>query len=344
MKALRFHHWKQPAQLEDVPVPEPGPGEALIRVGGAGACHSDLHVMHEWTPEAMPRLAGWSLPFTLGHENAGWIEGGETAGMELGAPVVISPVWGCGKCRSCRTGADNYCDHPNPAGSGGLGRDGGMAEYMVVPVSAVVPLTSLEPAEAAPLTDAGLTSYHAVKQCLPILTPDTTAVVIGVGGLGHLAVEFLSVLSGAQIIAVDRDEKALKMAAERGADLCLSSDEATAKRIKGATKGLGAMAVLDFVGIEATLTMAAQSVRRMGRIVLVGLGGGVFPFSYTALPQGCALMTVLGGSTGELGEVVALAEAGKLKPQIQRFALEEVDTVYKKLQANEIAGRAVSIP
>lgn len=344
MKAFRFHQWQQPGQLEDVPVPKPGPGEALIRMGGAGACHSDLHIMHEWTPEALPQLAGWSLPFTLGHENAGWIEGGETAGMEAGAPVVISPVWGCGKCRSCRAGADNYCDYPNPAGSGGLGRNGGMAEYMVVPVSAMVPLNTLEPADAAPLTDAGLTSYHAVKQCLPILTPDTAVVVIGVGGLGHLAVEFLSALSGARIIAVDRDEKALKMAAEKGADLCLSSDETTAKQIKDATNGLGAMAVLDFVGIDATLTMAAQSLRRMGRIVMVGIGGGVFPFSYTALPQGCSLMTVLGGSTGELAEVVALAEAGKVKPHIQRFALEEVDAVYKKLQANEIAGRAVLIP
>jgi len=344
MKAFRFHQWKQPGQLEDIPVPEPGPGEALIRIGGAGACHSDLHIMHEWSPELVPRLAGWSLPFTLGHENAGWIEGGETAGMEIGAPVVISPVWGCGKCRSCRSGADNYCDHPNPAGSGGLGRNGGMAEYMVVPVSAMVPLNSLAPADAAPLTDAGLTSYHAVKQCLPVLTPDTTAVVIGVGGLGHLAVEFLRTLSGAQIIAVDRDSKALQMAAEKGADLCLPSDETTAKQIKDATSGLGAMAVLDFVGIDATFAMAAQSLRRMGRIVLVGIGGGVLPFSYNTLPQGCSLMTVLGGSTGELAEVVALAEAGKVKPNIQRFSLEEVDAVYRKLQANEIAGRAVLIP
>ena len=168
---------------------------------------------------------------------------------------------------------------------------------MVVPVSAMVPLNSLDPAETAPLTDAGLTSYHAVKQCLPTLTPNTAAVVIGVGGLGHLAVEFISVLSGAQIIAVDRDEQALKLAAEKGASLCLPSDETTAKQIKEATGGLGAMAVIDFVGIDATLTMAAQSLRRTGRIVMVGIGGGVLPFSYKTLPPGCSLMTVLGGST-----------------------------------------------
>jgi propanol-preferring alcohol dehydrogenase len=228
MKAFRFNQWKQTAQLEDIPVPEPGPGEALIRIGGAGACHSDLHVMHEWGPDFMPVFKHWELPFTLGHENAGWIEGGDTAGMEINAPVVISPTWSCGRCQPCRTGATNYCDYPDPAGTGGLGRNGGMAEYMVVPSNTMVALDTLDPAIAAPLTDAGLTSYHAVKQCLPLLLPDTTVVVIGVGGLGHLAVEFLSVLSGARIIAVDREEKSLQMARDKGADLCLPSDGTTA--------------------------------------------------------------------------------------------------------------------
>lgn len=309
MQAYRFNNWLQGAQFKEVPVPEPGPGETLIRIGGAGACHSDLHVMHEWTPDALPQLAKWSLPFTLGHENAGWIEGGETAGMELGAAVVISPTWSCGKCRSCRMGATNYCDDPDFASSGGLGHNGGFAEYMVVPSNTMVALNILEPADAAPLTDAGLTSYHAVKQCLPVLTPDTAVVVVGVGGLGHLAVEFLSVLSGAQIIAVDRDEGALKMAAEKGADLCLPSDETTLDRIRDATGGVGAMAVLDFVGIDATLAMAVGALRRMGKVVVVGIGGGVFPFSYAALPQGARIMTVLGGSTGELAEVVAILTA-----------------------------------
>jgi propanol-preferring alcohol dehydrogenase len=289
-------------------------------------------------------MAKWSLPFTLGHENAGWIEAGETAGMEIGTPVVISPTWNCGKCRSCRAGASNYCDDPDFVVSGGQGRNGGFDEYMVVPVNTMVRLNSLEPADAAPLTDAGLTSYHAVKQCLPILTPDTAVVVIGVGGLGRLAVEFLSGLSGARIIAVDREEGALKMAAEKGADLCLPSDETTVEQIMEATNGLGAMAVLDFVGIDATLAMAAGALCRMGRIVVVGIGGGVLPFSYTTLPQGAQIMTVLGGSTGELAEVVALAEAGKIKPHMQRFSLQEISTVYELLQANKITGRAVLIP
>jgi propanol-preferring alcohol dehydrogenase len=344
MRAFRFHTWLKPAQLDEVPQPEPGPGEVLIRIGGAGACHSDLHLMHEWTPELIPRAATWSLPFTLGHENAGWLQAGETEGFDVGAPVVVAPTWNCGACRSCRSGATNYCDFPNPAGSGGLGRNGGMAEYMVAPARCVVPLRELEPAEAAPLTDAGLTSYHAVKQCLPLLTPDTGAVVIGVGGLGHLAVEFLRELTGVKIIAVDRDEQALELAADRGAHVCLRSDERAAQGIREETDGLGAMAVLDFVGIDETMAMAAQSLRRMGRIVTIGIGGGVFPFTFAAVPQGASLITTLGGSTSELAEVIALAEAGRVKPRVERFPLDRVAEVYEKLRDSEISGRAVVIP
>lgn len=344
MKAFRFKQWKQPGKLEDVPVPEPGPGEALIRIGGAGACHSDLHLMQEWTPDLLPQIAGWSLPFTLGHENAGWIEGGDTAGFALGDPVVISPTWGCGKCRSCRAGVTNYCENPNPMGSGGLGRNGGMAEYMVAPASAMVPLNSLEPAEAAPLTDAGLTSYHAVKRCLPLLTPDTTVVVIGVGGLGQMAIQFLRELCAAQIIAMDRSEASLKMAQDFGAHLTVTSDEKAADEVKKATNGLGAMAIIDLVGTDATLAMAARMARKQGQIVVVGLGGGTFPFRTGALPFGCALVSTLGGSTSELGEVVALAEAGRIKPQIEKFRLEQVVEVYQKLAKGQIAGRAVLVP
>lgn len=344
MKAFRFKQWKQTGKLEDVPVPEPGPGEALIRVGGAGACHSDLHLMHEWTPDLLPQIAGWSLPFTVGHENAGWIEGGDTAGMDIGAPVVISPTWGCGKCRSCRAGVTNYCENPNPGGSGGLGRNGGMAEYMVAPASAMVPLNSLEPAEAAPLTDAGLTSYHAVKRCLPLLTPDTTAVVIGVGGLGQMAIQFLRELCAAQIIAIARSETSLKTAQDLGAHLTVVSDEKAADKVKKATNGLGAMVIIDLVGNDATLAMAARMARKQGQIVVVGIGGGTFPFRYGALPFGCTLVSTLGGSMSELGEVVALAEAGRIKPQIEKFRLEQVAEVYQKLEKGQIAGRAVLVP
>jgi propanol-preferring alcohol dehydrogenase len=125
MKAYRFTQWLKSAELVEVAVPEPGLGEALVRIGGSGACHSDLHIMHEWTPETFSPVADWKLPFTLGHENAGWIEGGESIGLDIGTPVVVSPTWSCGICRACRSGATNYCE-TEPALSGGLGRDGGV--------------------------------------------------------------------------------------------------------------------------------------------------------------------------------------------------------------------------
>ena len=189
MRAYVFSEWQKKAELREVPVPEPGHGEVLIKIGGAGACHSDLHIMQDWTPETFPPAGFWSPPFTLGHENAGWIESGDIpAGLEQGSPVVVSPTWSCGVCASCRIGQTNYCDVEGLI-AGGLGRDGGFADYMVAPSNCLVPLNHIEPWQAAPLTDAGLTSYHAVKRCLPKLNPDTSVVVMGVGGLGHLAIE-----------------------------------------------------------------------------------------------------------------------------------------------------------
>ena len=344
MRAYVFSQWGSKAELRDVPIPVPGPGEVLIKIGGAGACHSDLHLMHDWSPATFPLAARMPPPFTLGHENAGWIDSGDIPlGMEKGAAVVVSPTWSCGVCASCRIGATNYCE-VEPLTAGGLGRDGGFAEYMVAPAHCLLPLTKIEPWQAAPLTDAGLTSYHAAKRCLPKLTPDTSVVVIGVGGLGHLAIEFLRELSGARIIAIDRDKKALGMARDRGADVCLMSDDFAAGAIRDATGGLGAMAVLDFVGIDSTMLLASQIVRRRGEIVVVGMGGGVLPFQNGLIPYGCSLTYTLGGSTKELAEVVAMAESGRIKPHIEKCSLNDIDDVYRRLHDNAISGRAVLVP
>jgi len=344
MRAFRIHNWQEKAKWVDIPMPEPGPGELLIRVGGAGTCHSDLHIMNEFTPETMPMLSNWKMPMTMGHENAGWIEGGDTGDLEIGTPVVLAFAPGCGQCSACRQGFTNYCEKPNGLLAPGLGLDGGFAEYMIAPTNSAVPLTRLEPWQAAPLTDAGLTSYHAVKRCLPLLTPDMTAVVIGVGGLGHLAVELLKVLTGVKIIAVDRDEDALKLASDKGADITLTSDATTATEIRKATAGLGAMVIFDFVGIDATLEMAVAAVRPRGQIVVIGIGGGVLPFAYGRVPLATSVVSTYGGSILELAEVVALAESGKIESHITRFKLDEVEQVYEKMKNNEIRGRAVLIP
>ncbi|HRI96418.1 MAG TPA: alcohol dehydrogenase catalytic domain-containing protein, partial [Nocardioides sp.] len=207
MRALRLENWQTPAVLRDVDVPEPGPGAVLVQVGGAGACHSDLHLMHEFQAGQLP----WNPPFTLGHENAGWVHtlGDGVRGLEPGLPVAVVGAWGCGRCARCLADLETYCDHPElapvPGGGGGLGLDGGMAEYLLVPDARhLVPLPDgLDPAHAAPLTDAALTPYHAIRRSWSKLTPGSTAVAIGIGGLGHLGVQVLRATTAARVIAVD---------------------------------------------------------------------------------------------------------------------------------------------
>ena len=254
IKAFQFVEWQQPGQLRDVPVPEPGPGEVLIKVGGAGACHSDLHLL-----ELPAGARSFTLPFTLGHENAGWVEtmGPGATGFAPGDPVIVYGPWGCGLCMNCRQGMENYCQTPGKPSPGGLGgTDGGMAEYLLVPSTRyLIPLGDLDPREAAPLTDAGLTSYHAVKRSVHLLGPGSTAVVIGAGGLGQMAIQVLKALGSATtVVAVDTSEDKLKIAKKMGADEVLISGDDAVKRIKDITKGQGAELVLDLVGVNPTLT------------------------------------------------------------------------------------------
>jgi propanol-preferring alcohol dehydrogenase len=345
MKAFRLAGWKQGGHVVEVDTPRPGAGQVLVRMGGAGICHSDLHLMHEWSPEERPELAAMAPDFTLGHENAGWVEqlGAGVEGLEPGQAVVVSPVWGCGRCAPYRDGDDNYCEGPR-TGSGGLGRDGGLASHMVAPASALVPLRELDPAEAAPLTDAGLTSYHAVKSAVGVLRPDATALVIGVGGLGHMAVAYLRELTGGPVIAVDPSETARGLASRLGADHVLDSNGDTAGMVRELTRGLGARAVFDFVGVDATLKLAASAVRGRGKITLVGLGGGSLPFRFGALPYATTIGITFGGSRSDLAEVVALAETGRVRPHIQHFEFEQVEEAYRALQKGTIEGRAVIRP
>jgi propanol-preferring alcohol dehydrogenase len=215
---------------------------------------------------------------------------------------------------------------------------------MLAPARSLVGLDELEPSEAAPLTDAGLTSYHAVKHSLDVLTPDSTALVIGVGGLGHMAVAYLRALTGVPVIAVDQSEAARKMAADLGADLVLPSDETTAAAVLEATAGLGARAVFDFVGIDATMKLAASVVRKRGKVTVVGLGGGSFAFTHGTLPYATTIGYTFGGSLVDLAEVVALAESGRVRPHIQHFAFDQIGEAYKALHEGKVSGRAVILP
>lgn len=348
MKALQFYEWQQEPELRDVPDPDPGPGEVLVRVAAAGACHSDLHVMNEFEPGVVP----YELPFTLGHENAGYVEAlgdgvAEGYGLEIGAPVAVYGPWGCGRCRNCRSAQENYCLNAPKIGSagGGLGRDGGMAERMLVPSPRMlVPLGDVDPVEAAPLTDAGLTPYHAIKRSLHRLVPGSTAVVIGVGGLGHMAVQLLKVLSPARVIAVDLDESKLRLAEQVGADHAVISGDRAADEIRGLSGGYGCELVIDCVAAQPTVDLAAAVSRPLGDIALVGIGGGTLGVSFFSVPQEAAVATTYWGGVVELAEVVALAGRGLLDVHIEQFSLDDVMDAYSKLERGEIDGRAVILP
>lgn len=348
MRALRLINWKADPELVEVPKPTPGPGQVVVKIGGAGACHSDLHLMHDFAPGMMP----WQPPFTLGHENAGWVDsiGDGVSTVTEGDAVAVYGAWGCGTCDQCRRSAENYCEKPAAApvvsGGGGLGMDGGMAEYLLVPAERLlVPLPNgLEPATAAPLTDAGLTPYHAIRRSWPKMTPTSTVVVIGVGGLGHLAVQLVKATTAARVIAVDNRRQALDLAAQIGADLTVMSDAKAADAIRDFTAGRGADVLLDFVGAEATIGLARTAARALGDVTIVGIAGGSVPLSYFSQPYEVSIQTTYWGSRSELVELLDLASRGLLHVESTAYALDDAPQAYRDLHNGKVRGRAVIVP
>ena len=343
MQAVRFVGVGRPPQLEDVRKPSPGPGQVLIRIGGAGVCHSDLHVMEE--------DLGFTPPFTLGHENAGWIaELGEgVAGFTEGDAVAVYGPWGCGRCHACQQSMENYCENWAQVDGfgGGLGLDGGMADYMLVPSARLlVPLGNLSPAKAAPLSDAALTPYHAIKRALPQLHAGTTVVVIGVGGLGHMAIQLLRVLTPVRIVAADVDDSKLEHAKALGADATVNNRHAeeAAEKIQQMIGPRGAGLVLDCVGVGPTMDLGAKLLGRNSVWTIVGLGGGHHDFHHGSTPYGTSMSIPYWGSRTELMEVIAMAQDGRIHAETTTFPLAEAADVYTRLKAGEITGRAVLVP
>lgn len=328
-------------ELRSIDRPEPQAGEVLVRVGAAGACHSDLHIID--APDAL----GMPLPLTLGHENAGWVEalGPGVAGVAEGEAVAVYGIVACGTCAACLGGRDNECRRVAPGGIG-LSRDGGMAEYVLVPARQLIPVGDLDVAQAAPLTDAGLTPYHALNVTRRGLRPGRTCVVIGVGGLGHMAVQMLAATTACRIVAVDTRDDALRLAREIGAHETIRSDADAAARIRalvGPAPG-GADVVLDFVGADATVALAASVISTGGDIAVVGLAGGALPVGFGVLPLEVRVSVPFWGTRAELAEVIALARAGRIRAHVERFPLAEAPTAYERMRAGQVAGRAVIVP
>jgi propanol-preferring alcohol dehydrogenase len=343
MRAVQLVRWQAEPELREVAVPEPAPGEVLVAVAGAGLCHSDLHVM-EWPEGQVP----WELPFTLGHETAGTVAalGPGATGFHVGDAVLVYGPWGCGSCRHCIRGADNLCERKfeRPGTGCGFGYDGGLAEYLVVPSTRLlVPLGDLDPVAAAPLTDAALSPYHALKSELWRLVPGTVVVVIGVGGLGHVAVQLLRELSPARVVAVDVREESRRLAVAAGAT-AVDGNGLAPGELRAEIGRVGAELVLDFVANDQTLALAAATIAIGGHVCAVGLGGGTFPMAFGAAPLEWSLRKPSWGTLPELHEVVALAHSGAIHIEVERLTLEEALDGYERLRAGAVTGRAVVVP
>lgn len=335
-------------RVEEVPDPVAGPGEVVLAVGGAGLCHSDLHVRH-LTEEVIP------LPLTLGHEIAGSVVslGPGVVEWSEGERAVVHLVWACGACPACRRGDDNVC---HAAGRGaqppapGLGPAGGMADLVVVPARHLVRLDRLDPVQAAPLADAGMTSHHALRNSAAVLRPGATAVVIGVGGLGHVMVQLLRELTGCRVVAVDRGEDRLDLARGLGAHRTIDAEDGdVATAVLELTSGRGAEAFFDFVGADATVDAVARGIAPDGIAQLTGIGGGVVPLVAEprfglGWPWGASLRSSYGGTMADLEACVALAEAGRLRVETETFDLGDALTAFDRLEQGTIRGRAVLVP
>jgi alcohol dehydrogenase, propanol-preferring len=338
MRAYQLRDWQQPG-FADVAMPVPGPGQVRVRVGGVGLCHSDVLFL------TLPAgILPYDIPFTLGHEIAGWVDsvGAGVDDLEVDDAVAVACMSTCGRCKFCRRGADNYC--VDSWHGRGFGLDGGLASHIVVARRDIVPIGSLEPAQAAPLTDAGATSYHAVKRVLPKLRPGSSAVVIGVGGLGGYAVQWLRMLSPARIIAVESREERLPVARELGAHEVLLAGEGLSKRLREALGSDGADAVLDFVGNDQTMNAALRNAATMGSVAIVGQGFGAAEIRFGQLAHDCDVFIPQGATIAELSEVITLAQTGELTIETEEFGFERTPEAYERLSAGTLKGRAVVLP
>ena len=344
MKAVQYREIGKGPELVEIETPEPGPGQIRLRVTAAGLCHSDWFVMN------LPaEQYAYGLPLTLGHEGAGVVDalGAGVEGVEVGASYAVYGPWGCGLCHACAQGQENYCPHAAELGIAppGLGAPGAMAEYLIVDDKRhLVPLGDLDPVEAVSLTDAGLTPYHAIVSAREHLFPGSTAVVIGVGGLGHVGIQVIRALSDARVIAVDVSQDKLDLAREVGAAETVLSGPETAARIRELTGGRGAEAVFDFAGMPATLEIARAAVAVAGTVQIVGIGGGILPTGFFSTPFGASVRAPYWGSRPELIEVLDLARTGAVGVHVERHGFDTAVEAYHRLHEGSIRGRAVVVP
>ena len=329
---------------EDVPDPVIAKSsDVIVRIGGAGVCRTYLHVIEGvWRPHMDP-TGSELLPFILGHENAGWIEeiGPEVEGLKIGDPVIVHPKISNGTCIACRRGQDMHGEGTFP----GLDSNGGYAEALVTSARNIVALPkTLSPKDVAPYSDAGLTAYRAAKKATRHLLPGEYCVVIGAGGLGHIAIQVLRAMCAAEIIVVDTSDVSLQLAQECGADHLIKADGGEVDAVLSITKGHGAEAVIDFVGEKGTTAKGIAMTRNAGSYYVVGYGEDVQVPTVDLVITEKNIIGNLVGTWSELTELMELAHRGLVQLETHEFKLEDANAALQSLHNGKIKGRAVLVP
>ena len=340
MKAVRIHGYHQQPVVDDIPEPAiSGPLDVIVKIGGAGVCRTDLHIIEgQWEAAMNP-----SLPYVLGHENAGWVHevGSAVTNVAPGDTVILHPTPTCGLCHACRAGNDMHCENSSFPG---LSHDGGMAEYLLTSARCCVKLDpSTQPKDVAALADAGITAYHAVRKALPLLYPGTSAVVIGAGGLGHIGIQCVAALSAASLIVVDRNPDALKLAEQLGAQHTVVADGNQVAAVQELTKG-GANVVFDFVAEQGAENEGWAMTRRAGSYYVIGYGGELHIPTLDVIGTERNVIGNIVGTYNDLAELMVLAQAGKVTLHTRTYPLAQAPEALADLDAGRVRGRAILVP
>lgn len=344
MKAARLHQFHSPLVVEEVPDPQiTSPYDVIVKVGAAGLCRTDLHIREGQFDEAQ-KEANLSLPYSPGHENAGWVEavGEAVTNVAPGDKVILHPLITCGLCRACRDGDDVHCENSSFPG---LFAEGGFAQYLKTGARSVIKMDpGLEPTDVAPLADAGLTAYHAIRKAVPLLYPGTRCAVIGAGGLGHIGIQCLKAMVPAEIIVLDTNEEALSLATEWGADDTVRVDGTQVSRVMDLTDGKGAEVVIDFVGESGAEHWGVDLLRRGGSFFVVGYGGMLEVPTMRIILTEINFIGNLVGSYNDLVELMTLAAQGKVRLHTATYPLDDINTAIDDLNSGRLRGRGILVP
>jgi len=347
MLAARLHQYDERVErdellvLEDIPKPTiQSPDDVIVRIGGAGVCRTDLHIIEGiWRNKVEV-----TLPYILGHENAGWVEdiGDHVTTFKPGDAVVVHPVRTDGHCLSCRRGEDMHADESSFPG---INANGGFAEYLLTSVRSLIKLPEiLPPKDVAPYTDAGLTAYRAVKKAAHLLVPGDFAVIIGAGGLGHIGIQCLRSLCAARIIVVDKSQKALALAKELGANDLIEAGDKAVEEVLRLTHDKGAQAVIDFVGEGDSIEQGFAMTCNNGSYYVVGYGGVIKVNAIDLIFSEKNIIGNLVGNYAELHELMCLAEQGACRVETTDYPLKDANKALHDLHAGKLQGRAVLVP